>query len=104
MLFRSLGFLNSSGSQYLDLTANFDVGNGFTVTPHIGRQTVKGQTPGGIGDYTDYSVTVAKDFGGGLSATGALIATNTKKPGFYTDVNNKNLGKSTVVVGLKYSF
>ena len=99
-----LGFLRSSGSQYLDLSANFDVGNGFTVTPHIGRQTVKGQIPGGAADYTDYSLTVAKDFGGGLSATGALIGTNTAKPGLYTDLNNKNLGKSTIVVGLKYSF
>ena len=97
-----LGFLNSSGSQYLDLSANFDAGNGFTVTPHIGRQTVRGQ--GGAADYTDYSVTLAKDFGSGLSATGALIGTNTKKPGLYTDLNNKNLGKSTIVVGLKYSF
>lgn len=99
-----LGFLKSSGSQYFDLSANFDVGNGFTVTPHIGRQTVKGQVPGGIADYTDYSLTVAKDFGGGFSASGALIGTNTKQPGLYTDANNKNLGKSTLVVGLKYSF
>ena len=99
-----LGFLRSSGSQYIDLSANFDVGSGFTVTPHIGRQIVKGQIPGGISDYTDYSLTVAKDFGNGLSATGALVGTNTKKPGVYTDLNNKNLGKSTVVVGLKYSF
>ena len=99
-----LGFLNSSGSQYLDLSANLDVGNGFTVTPHIGRQTVKGQTPGGIADYTDYSLTVAKDFGGGISASGSLIGTNTKKPGLYTDFNAKNLGKNALVVGLKYSF
>ena len=99
-----LGFLNSPGSQYLDLSANFDVGSGFTVTPHIGRQTVKGQN--GLADYTDYSVTLAKDFGNGLSATGALIATNTKKGNgtVYRDFNNKDLGKSTVVVGLKYSF
>lgn len=99
-----LGFINSSGSQYFDLSANFDVGSGFTVTPHIGRQNVKGQTPGGIADYTDYSLTVAKDFGGGISATGALVGTNTKKPGLYTDFNSKNLGKNALVVGLKYSF
>ena len=103
-----LGFLNSSGSQYLDLSANFDVGSGFTVTPHIGRQTVKGQTPGGVADYTDYSLTVAKDFGNGLSATGALVATNTKKGNgtAYREIfgNNRDLGKSTIVVGLKYSF
>ena len=99
-----LGFLNSSGSQYFDLSANFDVGNGFTVTPHIGRQNVRGQN--GLGDYTDYAVTLAKDFGSGLSATGALIGTNTSKGAgsFYRDSNNKDLGKSALVVGLKYSF
>ena len=99
-----LGFLKSSGSQYFDLSANFDLGNGITLTPHIGKQTVAGNVVAGAGDFMDYSITAAKDFGGGLSATAALIGTDTKKPGFYTDANNKNLGKSTVVVGLKYSF
>ena len=98
-----LGFLNSSGSQYLDLSANVDVGNGFTVIPHIGKQIVRGQVGG---DYTDYSVTLAKDFGNGLSATGALIGTTTKKGAgtFYRDLNGKDMGKNTVLVGLKYSF
>ena len=99
-----LGFLKSSGSQYLDLSANFDIGSGFTLTPHIGRQTIPGQA--GLGDYTDYALTLAKDFGKGFSATGALIGTTTKKgPGtFYRDANGKDLGKSTLVVGVKYSF
>ena len=99
-----LGFPESSGSQYFDLSANIDVGNGFTVTPHIGKQKVAGTLIAGAGDYMDYSITVAKDFGGGISANAALIGTDTKKPGFYTDVNSKDLGKSTLVVGLKYSF
>ena len=99
-----LGNAKSSGSQYLDLSANFDVGSGFTITPHLGRQMVKGQA--GLADYTDYSLTVAKDFGGGVSATGSLIGTNTKKGSaeFYSDSNNKDLGKTTLVVGVKYSF
>ena len=102
-----LGFLESSGSQYFDLSANFDVGSGFTVTPHVGVQRIPKQGVGGNqGNYTDYSLTLAKDFGGGLSATAALIATNTKKgPGtFYRDLVNNDLGKSTIAVGLKYSF
>ena len=105
---RSLGNLlgnnNSSGSQYFDLSANFDVGNGFTITPHIGRQIVRGTS--GLGNYTDYSLTAAKDFGGGISGTAALLGTNAKRgPGtFYRDLNDKDLGKSTLVVGVKYSF
>ena len=97
-----LGNLNSSGSQYLDLSANYDAGNGFTITPHIGRQIIPGQ--GGLANYTDYALTLAKDFGSGLTGTAALVGTNTKRPGFYTDSQGKDLGTSAVVVGVKYSF
>ncbi len=96
-----LGNINSSGSQYLDLSATFDLGNGFAVTPHVGRQTIPNQ--GGLGDYNDYSVTVAKDFGNGLVVSAAAIGTDAKKS-FYTDTGNRFLGKSQLVVGVKYSF
>ena len=104
-----LGNVKSGGSQYFDLSANFDLGNGFTLTPHIGSQRVPNQSFGGSTDgkaanYVDYALTLGKDFGGGLSGTAALIGTDTKKPGFYRDSNGKDLGKSTVVAGLKYSF
>jgi uncharacterized protein (TIGR02001 family) len=99
-----LGFLNSSGSSYLDLSLNFDLGNGLTLTPHLGRQSVKGQ-PGNIGDYTDYSITLAKDFGGGFSANIAAYGTNADQT-FYSNSNgNTNfLGKSGVALGVKFSF
>jgi uncharacterized protein (TIGR02001 family) len=101
-----LGNLNSSGSQYLDLNANFDLGSGFTLTPHIGRQLIPNQTPNA--NYTDVSLAIAKDFGNGIVASATAIATNTKKePGsFYRDVfgPNKDLGKSALVLGVKYTF
>ena len=104
-----LGNLRSGGSQYFDLSANFDLGNGFTLTPHIGRQTVPNQNFGGSTDgkaanYMDYALTLGKDFGSGLSGTAALIGTDTKRPGFYRDSKDKDLGKSTLVVGVKYTF
>lgn len=104
-----LGNLRSSGSQYFDLSANFDLGNGYTLAPHIGRQTVPNQNFGGSTDgkaanYMDYALTLGKDFGNGLSGSAALIGTDTKRPGFYRDAKNKDLGKSTLVVGVKYSF
>jgi uncharacterized protein (TIGR02001 family) len=99
-----LGFLNSSTSNYLDLTLNFDLGNGLTLTPHIGRQVVKGQA-GNLGDYSDYSLSLAKDFGGGISANIAAYGTNADQV-FYSNTNgNTNfLGKSGVAVGVKFSF
>jgi uncharacterized protein (TIGR02001 family) len=103
-----LGNLNSSGSQYIDLNANFDLGNGYTLTPHVGHQKIPNQSfagkTGNAADYSDYSLAIAKDLGNGLVVSAAAIGTNTDKPGFYTDLNGKNLGKSTVVVGLKYTF
>ncbi len=95
-----LGFLRSSGSNYLDLSAAFDLGNGFTLTPHIGVQKVKNNKDF---DYTDYSLTLAKDMGNGFSLSAAAIGTDAKKA-FYTDAKGKFLGNSTLVLGAKYSF
>ncbi len=91
---------NSSGSAYYEVAATFDLGSGFTLTPRAGHQTIPNIA--NIGNYTDYALTLGKDFGNGLSATVAAIGTDANK-GFYT-ANGKFLGKSALVAGLKYSF
>lgn len=92
------GFADSKNSYYLDLSATFDVGNGFSVVPHVGYQKVRNWSSA---SYTDYSITVAKDFGNGLSASLALVGTDTDT---YIAPNGKNLGRNGVVAGVKYSF
>ncbi len=102
-----LGFLKSSGSEYFDLSANFDLGSGFALTPHLGLQKIPNQGPKGkSGNYADYALTLGKDFGNGFSGTAAVIGTNAKSGpnSFYRDFNGKFIGNSTVVVGVKYSF
>jgi uncharacterized protein (TIGR02001 family) len=103
---RSLGnFIanpNSTGSSYLEVAATFDLGNGFSLTPHVGRQWIP-NVVANAGDYTDYSLTLAKDFGNGLTISLAAMGTNADKP-FYTDTKGKFLADSTAVLGLKYSF
>ena len=103
---RSLGNFvanpNSAASQYLEVAASFDVGNGFSITPHLGRQTIPNQTAS-AGDYTDYALTVNKDLGNGLSASLTLLGTDAKDA-FYKVAPIDNLGKSGLLVGLKYSF
>lgn len=91
------GFADSKGSGYIDLSASFDVYDGWMVAPHIGRQTVKNL---GDASYTDYSVTVSKDFNG-LVPSLAIVDTDTDA---YVGPDNKNLGKAGVVVGVKYNF
>ncbi|MDD5334947.1 MAG: TorF family putative porin, partial [Rhodoferax sp.] len=93
---------NSSGSAYFELAATFDLGNGYSLTPHIGRQSIP-NIANNAGDYTDYALTLAKDFGNGLAVSVAAMGTNADKP-FYTDSKGKFLGDSVVTVGLKYSF
>lgn len=94
------GFANSKNSYYLDLSATFDMGNGLTLTPHLGYQAVKNN---GDYSYTDYALTLAKDLGNGLSATAAVIGTDSSKAFYYTPAG-KFTGKTGLVVGLKYSF
>ncbi|NMM14763.1 MAG: hypothetical protein HHJ17_14675 [Rhodoferax sp.] len=93
---------NSSNSRYFEVAATFDLGSGFTLTPHVGRQTIPNVT-NNAGDYTDYALTLGKDFGNGLSASLAAVGTNANKT-FYTDSKNKFLGDDALVVGVKYSF
>ena len=93
------GNLNSKNSYYLDLSAAFDMGNGYTLTPHIGRQMINN---GPTYSYNDYALTLAKDMGNGLTASLMAVGTNAGKDQ-YTLVNKYN-GKDALVVGLKYTF
>lgn len=95
------GVAKSEGSTYADLSASFDLGNGFSLVPHVGRQEITGVNGEGY-SYTDYSVTLSKDLGKGLSASIAAIGTNAAEDKW--TLNDRKLGKSTVVVGVKYTF
>lgn len=96
----------TKGSYYLDLSATFDLGNGLTLVPHVGRQQIKNLT--GY-SYTDVALTLNKDLGDGLSASLSAISTNADKgpwtivPGNGSSVDYYQ-GKSQLVVGLKYTF
>ena len=91
---------DSKGSGYLDLSANVDMGNGWSVVPHIGHQKIKHLS---IGSYTDYSVTVAKDMGNGFSLSAAVVGTDAEKSFYFTPAG-KFTGRTGLVVGAKYSF
>ncbi|MDI9334053.1 MAG: TorF family putative porin [Cytophagales bacterium] len=102
-----LGNINSKGSTYIDLSAAVDLGNGMTLTPHIGHQKVENTA---AANYTDYALTLAKDMGRGLSLTGAVMGTSSGKnkgAGFYNNYaqfDGKYVAGSTLVLGAKYTF
>ncbi len=96
------GKKDSKGSVYLDLSASFEVG-GVTLAPHVGYQKVVNISNA---TYTDYAFTVSKDFSG-LVPSIALVGTDADKNFYVPGVaanSSKFLGKSGVVVGIKYNF
>ncbi|GAB3657820.1 TorF family putative porin [Ramlibacter alkalitolerans] len=92
------GTPDSKGSGYLDLSAAFELPwYGLTLTPHIGHQRVRHNS---AFSYTDWSLTLGKDFGNGFSASLAYVDTNivVRAP------NGKDNARGGVVAGVKYAF
>lgn len=94
---------DSKGSLYFDLSSSFDLGGGLMLAPRVGHQKVQNITNA---SYTDYSLTLSKDFSG-LVPSIALVGTDADKafyvPGAAAN-SSKFLGKSAVVFGVKYNF
>lgn len=97
----TFGNPDSENSFYLDASAGFEVMNGWTLTPHVGYQKIKGpfEDPG---SYTDYSLSLSKDFSG-LLVSAALVGTDANKS-FYVTPAGRFTGRSTLVLGVKYNF
>jgi uncharacterized protein (TIGR02001 family) len=96
----TFGFFDSKNSYYVDGSATFDLGSGFSVVPHIGYQKIKNTS---AASYTDYSVTLGKDFGNGISATAAIVATDADDTVYFTP-SGKFTGRTGLVLGVKYAF
>jgi uncharacterized protein (TIGR02001 family) len=96
----------TKNSWYLDGTANYDLGSGWGVVGHIGRQKVKNFSDA---SYTDWKLGVTKDIKGFVFGA-AYVDTNAKGDAgqFYaaTDARKTNLdiGKATLVVSVSRTF
>lgn len=91
------GTADSKQSGYLDVGADLDVGNGFLLNLHVGRQRVKNNS---AFSYTDYKVGVTRDFGV-ASLSLAWIKANTDG---YLSPEGKNLGRSAAVLTVSKTF
>ena len=104
------GIGNSRNSTYLELNVAQDLGNGWGVTGHVGKQTVKNS---GFASYTDYKLGVTKDVGVGVVGL-ALTTTNANdncgSNDFYCvqtrpdGAFNYSAGKSRVVLNFTKTF
>lgn len=57
------GGTDTRNSNYLELNASYDLGNGWGVMGHVGHQKVKNLS---AADYTDWKIGVSKDIGFGV--------------------------------------
>jgi uncharacterized protein (TIGR02001 family) len=87
----------SRGSGYLEANLNLDIGGGYQLGLHAGRQSVRhyGQL-----SYTDYRIGVTKDLAQGVSAGLAYTDTNAK-PALYTDIHGLDTSRGKWLVWLK---
>lgn len=111
----------TKGSNYLDFSANYDLGNGWGVNGHVGSFKLKGWSVGtdaSDGDYTDWKVGVTKDvngwvFGAAYIDGDAKGSCNPANPGFYCFANQlpagagvklKDAGRGIVVLSVAKTF
>jgi len=104
------GIDQSNGSQYFDLSLNYDTGfEGITLNGHIGYQYVPTITLASKYSaepnfsYTDWKIGLTKDFGNGLAGAIAYIGTNANNSAYYNP-NGDNTGKGTAFVSLTKTF
>jgi uncharacterized protein (TIGR02001 family) len=105
---------DSKGTSYLDLSANYDLGDGWGVQAHVGHlyaSKYKYAFTTGSEDiaYTDWKLGVTKDIGGfvfGLSYvdTNADKAFYTSSPAMHSGGDTKNLGRGTAVLSVSKTF
>ena len=111
----------TKGSHYLDLTANYDLGDGWGIVGHVGSFKLKGWSTGTNltnANYTDWKLGVTKDFSGWVVGasyidTNAKGSCNAANLGYYcfnnstpagAGVKTKDAGKGTVVLSVTKSF
>lgn len=112
----TFGISEAKGTSYIDLSASYTIeGPGVTLGAHYGEQKYKGSTAaaavtaGADPSYSDWKVSVSKDFSGYV--VGLAYSDTNAKEGvgqFYNvilaDGSDKNLGKGTAVLYLTHSF
>ena len=100
---------DTKNSGYLDLSANYDLGNGWGVNGHVGHLNFKNMNNA---NYTDWKLGVTKDLSGWVLGA-SYVATNAKgdcgKGEFYCFSNSgatstKDAGKAIAVVSVSRTF
>lgn len=93
------GFVKSTNSAYLDLGANVDMSEGYTLNLHYGRQTVKNNSSS---SYNDWKLGVTKELVG-VNFSLAVIGTSADDKLYITPAG-KFTGKTSLVLSAVKAF
>lgn len=106
------GAVDSRGAGYLDLTGDFDLGSGVTLTAHVGHQSIPAGSAGGVPvrsgsdcSYSDWKLGVSKAYAG-LDWGLAYVGTDARGGAgeCYRNAFDRDLGKGTVVLSVGKTF
>lgn len=99
------------GTSYVDLSANYPIADtGITLGAHFGRQSYKGTSAsnlkalGADPSYSDYKLSVTKDFSGFVLGLTYSKTNASTAPGAFYKVLNRDLGQGKAVLSLSRSF
>lgn len=99
----------SSGSTYLDLTANVPLPNDYTLVLHAGQQEIKTKSGTTSLDYTDYKIGINKAFKDGWTV--GLAYTEADNTAYYNNTasattagQTHSLGRGVTVLSISRAF
>lgn len=99
----------SSGSTYLDLTANVPLPNDYTLVLHAGQQEIKTKSGTTSLDYTDYKIGINKAFKDGWTV--GLAYTEADNTAYYNNTasattagQTHSLGRGVTVLSISRTF
>lgn len=89
---------DNRGSGYIDLSMNYDLGDGWGILAHVGHQDVKNYSSA---SYTDYKLGVTKDVGVGV--VGLTLSDTDAKKSVYT-WDGKDVSKGVAFLSFTKTF
>jgi uncharacterized protein (TIGR02001 family) len=108
---KTFGVADADGTDYIDLSVNYPIADtGITVGAHYGEQTYEGSSAlfvaggGPNASYSDYKLSVSKDFSGYVVSLAYTSTDAQDGPGQFYNVLGNELGKGTGILSVTHAF
>ena len=94
---------NTDGSDYIDLSLNPEIKDGYILNLHVGKQRVKNYN-NGLANYTDWKIGVTKDYGVLVGALAVVGTDADKSTSGYNFGGKGYLGDTKLILTLTKNF